>query len=167
MASAFAVAVEMTGISPDDLRLRVIRPVCIAIGLGGAGVEELLLGTASQESGCGSRIVQNGGPALGVWQMEPATHDDLWTNFLGFRADLAEKVSAFLLPGLPKAVQLIGNLYYACAMARVQYFRSPRPIPSAGDLNGQADIYKLCYNSASGAATIEEYLANAKRVLGG
>lgn len=154
----------MSGIAPNDLRLYVIRPVCTVMGLGGDAVEELLLGTAMQESSCGARIVQNGGPALGVWQMEPATHDDLWTNFLAFRIPLADKVSTFLFTALPKSVQLIGNLYYACAMARVQYFRSPRPIPSAGDIEGQAELYKVAYNGP-GKATTDEYMANAKRVF--
>lgn len=154
-------------IEPLDLRKYVIRPVCTYLGMGGDGVEELLLGTAAQESRLGSSIDQNGGgPALGVWQMEPATHDDLWTNFLAHRVELANRVATFLFTALPKTVQLQGNMYYACAMARIQYYRSPRPIPSAGDLQGQAEMYKIVYNTAAGAATVEQYIANAKRLLG-
>lgn len=154
----------MTGISPSDLRNHIIIPAMELLGLGGAGVEELLLATAQQESGCGSRLVQLSGPALGIWQMEPGTHDDIWASFLYFRAPLREKVEALLLPGLSKGQQLVGNLYYACAMARVQYFRSPRPIPSPGDLQAQAELYKIVYNGP-GRATEAEYIANAGKVL--
>lgn len=153
------------GISVTDLRLRVIRPVTIILGLGGDGVEELLLGTAMQESGAGAYLAQLGGPALGIWQMEPATHDDIWARFLEYRAELANRISTLLFTGLPKQVQLVGNLYYACAMARMQYFRSPHPIPSPGDLEGQAYLYKLVYNSPSGAASMDEYIANARRAI--
>lgn len=152
-------------ISPSELRANIIKPTCDALAMGGAGVEELLLGTAMQESGCGLHLVQQGGPALGIFQMEPSTHDDLWTNFLAFRSDLKEKISVFTFGAMPKSGQLVGNLYYACIMARAQYFRSPRPIPSAGDLAGQAALYKAVYNTAGGAATIDEYIANARKAL--
>lgn len=152
-----------TGIEIRDLRQLIIRPVTVSLDLGGDGVEELLLGTALQESSAGRSLDQNGGgPGLGVWQMEPGTHDDLWRNFLGGRPLLAQRVLTWTFIGLPKAIQMIGNLYYACAMARVQYYRSPRPIPSPGDLQGQAELYKVAYNTPLGAATIEQYKRNAQ-----
>lgn len=147
-------------ISPNDLRTYVIGPVCDRLELGGDAVEELLLGTAMQESGCGKYLHQRGGPALGVWQMEPATHDDIWLNFLKFRAPLAGAIAGFIFSGLPQSHQLIGNLYYACAMARMQYFRSPLKVPKAGDLEGQATMYKVVFNTVLGKATPEQYVAN-------
>ena len=38
----------------------------------------LLFCTAAIESNCGEYIKQINGPALGVWQMEPATHMDIY-----------------------------------------------------------------------------------------
>jgi hypothetical protein len=46
------------GIDPLDLRKLVIAPALALIGLGGAAAEELMLGTALQESGCGRRLAQ-------------------------------------------------------------------------------------------------------------
>ena len=40
----------------------------------------LKLGTGAIESNCGEFIKQINGPALGIWQMEPKTHDDIWLN---------------------------------------------------------------------------------------
>lgn len=154
------------GISPQDLRYQIIRPSLEAIGLGGDGAEELLLGTAAQESGCGARLLQVSGPALGLWQMEPGTHADIWANFLVFRKELATRVSTLLVAGLSKQAQLVGNLYYSCAMARVQYLRSPHAVPAPGDLEAQAQLYKVCYNTPGGAASVDEYIANARRVIG-
>jgi hypothetical protein len=153
-------------ITPAELRAKIIKPTCDRLGLNGPGVEELLLGTAAQESNCGEHLVQLHGPALGVWQMEPATHDDLWLNYITFRTDLRALMMGYLVTSLPRADQMCGNLYYACAMARLQYKRHNDPIPAPTDYQGQGALYKLRYNGP-GAATVAEYVANAKRVLGG
>lgn len=155
-----------TGIELRDLQTLIIRPVTISLGLGGANVEELLVLTAAQESGLGRSLDQNGGgPALGVWQMEPVTHDDIWGNFLAYRAELANKILTWTFSALPKPLQMIGNLYYACAMARVQYLRSPHAIPPVGDRQGQWQIYKIAYNTALGAATEAQFMENVKGVV--
>lgn len=152
----------MSGIAPADLRALVIRPALAALELGGDAAEELLLGTAAQESGCGRRLAQQGGPALGVWQIEPATHDDLWNNFLRYRAALAAKLDGLRAAALPASAQLAGNLPYGCAIARLIYLRVPAALPAAGDLAGQAAFYKAHYNTGAGAATLAEYLDNAR-----
>ena len=46
--------------------------------------EELLMLTAAHESHLGTYLKQKGGPALGIYQMEPATYRDLHENFLRF-----------------------------------------------------------------------------------
>ena len=69
-------------ISADHLRQLVIRPACEAIGLYSLPGDELLLGTACQESKCGTFLKHLGARHL---QMEPRTHDDLWANFISYR----------------------------------------------------------------------------------
>ncbi len=148
------------GIDPQDLRKLVIAPALALIGLGGAAAEELMLGTVLQESGGGRRLRQASGPALGIWQMEPATHADIATNFLEHEPALAHSVGKLLCAGLEPLYQLEGNLYYACAMARLVYRRVAAPLPAAGDRAAQAAFYKAHYNTAGGAATVAEYIAN-------
>lgn len=147
-------------IAPSDLRTYIIKPTLDKLEMGGEAAEELLLGTAAQESACGARLVQLGGPALGLWQMEPQTHDDIWINYLRFRAPLAGAVGGFLFNALPHVSQLVGNLHYACAMARIKYARSSLPLPAAGDLAAQAAVYKQVYNTPAGKATMDEYMRN-------
>jgi hypothetical protein len=92
--------------------------------------------------------------------MEPATHEDLWNNFLAHRQDLAKKVNRFRVQwgnGMG-ADEMAGNLYYATAMCRVHYFRRPEAIPDT--LQGQAALWKLAYNTPLGAGTEAEYIAN-------
>ena len=148
------------GIDPRQFVESVIRPTLNYIGLGGTAAEQLMLGTALQESGCGRYLHQLGGPALGPEEEEPATHDDLWTNYLPRHPDLMAKIQSLVIPGLPKAPQMAGNLYYAVAMARLVYFRNPAPLPDADDIPAMAQAYKQIYNTAGGAATTDEYVAN-------
>jgi hypothetical protein len=153
-------------IDPKHLRELVIRPACEAIGLYSLAAEELLLGTACQESKCGTFLKQLGkGPALGVFQMEPRTHDDLWLGFITPRKEMAEKVSALLAfhEGSPSK-HMMWNLRYAAAMCRIHYYRVKDPLPAAGDIPAQAAYWKRFYNTPKGAGTVEEYLNNWRKL---
>jgi hypothetical protein len=72
----------------------VIRPALQAIELDSEAAEQLLLGTAQQESDLRATVQDGGGLALGDFQMEPNTHNDIWANYLAFHADLAGKVQS-------------------------------------------------------------------------
>jgi hypothetical protein len=156
-------------IRPAQLRDDVIIPVVSSLiplqhdqgGNNLAAITELLLGTAMQESHCGDYLDQVRGPALGIWQMEPASEKDIWDNFLAFRPDIRVPVTKLMVSGIDRTKQLEGNLYYACAMARVEYLRAPAALPAAGDLEAQAEYYVKYYNRG-GAANVNEYIANWK-----
>lgn len=95
----------------------------------------LLLMTCAIESKGGFFLHQYpSGPAVGIYQMEPDTHADIWDNYL------TRKHGLDLRPGVDTwmscsdffedtAHEMHGNLYYATAMARVHYWRIPEPIP--------------------------------------
>lgn len=155
-------------IHPQQLVKAIIDPALKAIGLHSEAASQLVLGTACQESQCGRYLIQlGGGPALGIFQMEPATHNDIWQHFLkaGKPTDLGWKVMKESRAG-PSAQEMIGNLWYAAAMCRVHYYRRPEPLPAADDIPAQAAYWKKHYNTHLGAGTVEEYLANWKRYAG-
>ncbi len=170
------------GINHRHLTIYIIRPALAAVGLGSDAAEQLLLGTAIQESNCGEYLKQiGGGPALGIFQMEEATHDDIWCSFLSFKKDLFDKtcqaaglVNFSFSPRLvdhkglnPKLIKmLIYNLQYATIMARLQYYRVAEALPQAGDIWAMARYYKKYYNTPLGKATEEEFVDNWKRVVG-
>jgi hypothetical protein len=144
-------------IEPKHLLEHVIRPVLKDLDLWSEPAERLLLGTACQESECGRWLVQLGdGPALGIYQMEPATERDIWDNFLEHNDDLAMKVYKWAQEYNPSEKTMIGNLYYATAMCRVHYLRAPGAIPDS--LPGQAGYWKQYYNSMLGKGTVQEYM---------
>jgi len=141
----------------DQFRDYVIEPTLEDLGLMSTAASELVLGTALQESHL-TYIKQLGtGPALGVCQMEPNTHDDIWQNFLQYRDVLSD---AILEIGGPDPRELIWNLKYSVAMCRVHYRRVSNPLPQAGDVSGQAQYWKTYYNTNLGKGTTQEYIDN-------
>ena len=121
--------------------------------------ENLILGTAAQESAYGKYTVQiGGGPARGKFQMEEATHDDIWKNFLKYKPRLAKLVLSISGLTEPDFNALEKNDIYACAMCRVHYFRVKEPIPTT--INGYAYYWKQFYNTPKGKGTISEFINN-------
>lgn len=99
------------------------------------------------------------GPAVSYYQMEPATHNDIWDNYLKYRGELAAKAIAFLSsPDADKVVELKINDNYATAMARIHYMRVAEKLPAAGDVAGQANYWKQYYNTPLGKGKPSEYI---------
>lgn len=125
---------------------------------------ELLMLTAAQETHCGRYIRQvPDGPALGIFQMEMATHDDIWDNFLEYNDALKYRVYDFWLSHLSDEMNLKGNLLYQIAMARAHYMRDKQLIPPHDDVVGLATYYKRVWNTHLGKATVEQAIENYKK----
>lgn len=130
----------------------------------------LLLGTMAHESHLGRDLRQHGFKmysdrgAFGPAQHELKTHDDDWNLFIVKRPILYYKMLE--LRGIFDAKEaLIGNLYYAVAMMRLHYARFREPLPSADDLEAQADYYCRYWNSHKGKSSIAKYVADYKRFV--
>lgn len=145
----------------------LIDDVLTDLGLHSPGAVSLLLGTAAQESRFGTYLRQIGkGPALGVFQMEPATERDIWENYLRYHPELVEKIKIVTGESGP-GPHLRWNLAYQIAMARVHYLRKKYPIPPGDDQPGLAAYWKQHYNTPLGKGTAEDFMANYRRyVLG-
>ena len=146
-----------------QLLKEIITPVLIHLDMDSPSAQNLLLGTMAQESLMGRYIVQVKGPALGVYQMEPATHDDIWKNYLAFRPELAEKVKQLLIPGIPVVQQLVFNLWYATAMARIHYWRIPYPLPDADDIEALGEYWDTHYNRNPLKGTVSEFVTHYRK----
>ena len=113
---------------------------------------ELLLGTAAQESAFGTYLRQTNGPALGAFQMEPAT-------FLTVQSFSKKDYPLMLENRYAKEMEY--DLELAIIAARVNYLSKPGTIPK--DLLGQADYWKRYWNTYKGKGTIEQYVSNFKK----
>ena len=123
-------------------------------------VVRLLLMIAAHESGGFMYCRQNGGPAIGLWQMEPATYQ----HVIGYitRTDKYPSVSRRLPPE-----RMLIDAEFAAAIARVYLTTFPEALPDADDLQGLAEYAKKYWNTSAGAATPEKYLNDFKRYVWG
>ena len=150
-------------LSVPQFRELIIKPALTVIDGYSQAAEELVLGTAIQESGMQYIKQPDGGPALGLFQMAPAMHDYIWDSFLQFREELADKVRTLAAPNNgnnPSSNELIGNMWYGAAMCRIHYLRVPDALPEAGDIPGMAAYWKEFYNTFEGSGTEEEFEEN-------
>jgi hypothetical protein len=131
---------------------RVLQPC----NLWSQEAEDLLMGTAAQESRLGKYIVQINGPAKGIFQMEPATEKDLWKYIV--RKDLNYLIGTVSGVFGSNPLHLEGNLIYQIIMARIFYRRIKDAIPEGLVL--QAKYYKKYWNTELGKATVGQYVRN-------
>lgn len=141
-----------------QFKYRIAIPALTRIGLSEPVRVSLVVGTCLHESEGLQFVVQlPNGPALGFGQMEPATHDDIWRNFLAYKPELAAKVRALcgsFEGNMPPSSELIGNANYAVAMVAVHYRRLPAALPRE-EAYSLAAYWKQFYNTPLGKGTIE------------
>lgn len=151
----------------EQFRIFIVRWVLQHLGLHSQAAEDLVVGTAVHESG-GLRFFEQVtgkgdrelGPALGFFQVELATHDDLHQRFLVYRPDLRRKLLE-LMPERPGAkLQLAGNTFYGAAVCRLIYYRCPEALPAAGDIDGYARYWKQHYNTWRGKGDPADWIAH-------
>lgn len=154
----------------------LVRPVLQRLSLANPklysqAAENLLMGTAAQESGLGYNMHQiGGGPALGAFQIEPATFLDIMDRYLKRESNegIREQVEYFCYRGVKAndPQQLITNLPLGCAVARIRYWMEPDPLPDAFDLGGLAEYWDIHYNANPEHGTEQEFIENYRGFVG-
>lgn len=137
----------------------VIRPSLASIGLDTDARVNIVTGIGLTESGYRVLEQSGGGPALGPWQMERATHDDLTGRYLSStpaHAALGALVARLTAPGMDRFGQLAGNLYYGAAMCAVKLLPAPASLPDADDAAGMCAYWKQWYNTAGGKGAVTQ-----------
>ena len=146
-----------SGLDAKQLRLLVIRPTLKKIGMHSIAAERLLLATAIAESKLKWIEQLPAGPALSIYQIEPGTNADIWKNFLSFRPKLANTVWGLAGGWMAREREVIGNLYYATALARLVYRRAPGALPDPDNLEEMAFYWKGNYNTKLGKGTVRGF----------
>lgn len=153
----------------EELRLRAVRPALERLEMWSPAAENLVLGTASHESGGFKHRVQiGGGPALGLWQIEPDTHDDLYFNYLDYRPELRAKLIS--LKSAPDAddldAELRDNDLYAAACCALLYHRHGEPKwDSPADVGAMAACWKRWFNTPKGRGTEAQFVSDYERYV--
>ncbi len=144
----------------DEFRQLIVRDTLKAIDEWTPARENLLLGTAAQESRMGINLKQ--GRRLGIYHISPSTHRNVWDKYLLNHPDLASRVRG--LAGQHSFIrdphgELITNLKYSTAIAWLIYRRAEEDVPAGEDIQGLAKFWYRHFRAKSSGHT-EEYIAN-------
>lgn len=145
-------------INPGQFRQFVIDPTLKHIGLYSEAASNLLLGTALVESRLTFLKQSGAGPALGVFQIEPATFDDVYLRYLRSHPIIEARVRQLVMDAWDPLEQLAMNHALGCAVARCRYLYAPPALPGADDTQALAAYWVKHYN-AGGAGTVEKYVS--------
>lgn len=123
-------------------------------------IVNMLFETACVESDCGKYVKQVGGPACGVFQIEPNTAKDMQENFIKYRTELQNLHDNLYIKCLTLEENLCYNLAYSIFMCRIYYMRIKKPIPKTKE--ARAEYWKKYYNTDLGKGTVAKYLEKEK-----
>ena len=137
---------------------RIIKETLDHMNLYSEDALEMIYKTGKAESGYRTLQQYGGGPALGFFQMEPATYRDIWENYVMYREKYRNKLYSLGFDDSKMDYCLMSNIGIQVAMCRLHYRRVPSALPKAGDLEGQAKYWKKYYNSHLGKGTIEHFM---------
>ncbi len=156
------------GICLDELRLLVVRPTLKQLRAWSPGMEALLLGTAAQESELGFHLKTGHRHGMGIFQILPSTHRQIWDKYLINFPALASKVRGlasqrdFLQH--PHA-ELATNLRYATAIAWLIYRAAGVETVESENLPKMARLWKKHFHHGPSARLrdfVESYSALIK-----
>ena len=144
----------------------LVDRVTTEIGLYHPAATNLILGTAAQESRFGTYLRQiGGGPALGVFQVEPETESSIWHDYIVYRQSMIDSMLNILGLLGPDPLRLEGDLIYQIALCRIQYRRKPEPLPDEIDIEGLGRYWKTWWNTEAGKGTVKEFIDNYIRFV--
>jgi len=136
-----------------QLRELIINPAITDLQMYSINAAELLIFTCAVESEGGTYLHQIKGPAVGIYQMEPTTYNDLWVNYILTKSEISTMLfHNFDVGRMPSEDRLIYDLRYATAMARLFYRRIPEALPDAKDTDAIWKYYKAHWNTFAGKA---------------
>ena len=120
---------------------------------------ELLLMTAAAESDFGTYLYQKKGPAKGLFQIEPDTHNSIHANYFNRRWPMFRQKDHDAL---------VYDLKYQVIVARGIYADKTEVLPSEKNIEGMALYHKKHWNTYLGDAdpvnTVRKYLKFVKGV---
>jgi hypothetical protein len=149
------------GLSLSQYKQLIVVPTLAVLGkaepaLNSAAAINLLTGTALVESNLAFLEQTPSGPAIGVDEIELATFNDIYNRYLNLdcNSHIKSAVDSFVFAGLTPDNQLHGNLYFGVAIARLKYWQSKLPMPSATDCLALATYHHDVYNAGGKAVVV-------------
>ncbi len=138
------------GICPSELQHLVIRPTLKYLGDYSLAAQTLLLATAAMESELGFHLKSEHKRGLGVYQISPRSHQNIWDQYLAKDPDMASKVRGLASQHdflTQPHLELTTNLKYATAIAWMIYKRKAKALPAANDILAMAKFWRRHFHS--------------------
>lgn len=154
----------VTMLNPKQLRELIVRPVLQVIELWSPAAENLVCGTALNETNL-EYIAQIPNPiALSLWQIENATYQDLVVRLQSHKGLHYQVTMALNMMAIPTHYDfLAGNLYAGAIFCRLKYYFDAHPLPDADNIAELANMWGKIYNTkdimADKARFVARYLA--------
>ena len=117
---------------------------------------KLIFETGMTESGYRHLEQMGGGPAVSFFQMEEATINSMFDNWITYRKPAVACLYRLGLVERHMVFCVMSNIALAVAFCRIYYWRKPGSIPS--DIEGRAKYWKKHYNTAGGKGSFEHYM---------
>ena len=108
----------------------------------------------------GYRVIEQGGggPAVGYFQVEPATINDTITNYVTYRQEIQTKLWSLGFEDKDSVLRVMGSIPLQVAFCRLKYRRDKYALPPCGDLEAQGKYWKRVYNTHKGKGTVKHFM---------
>lgn len=148
-----------------QFRQEIVIPTLSALNIRSPHMAELLVFTCATESAGGTYVKQVKGPALGIYQIEPTTFTDVWTNYILRKPDVVNMLSLhFGIHRVPQPTDVIYDLRLATIMTLMLYL-CRKVNPQDSEISTLWKLYKEFYNTEKGAAIEAESIKAYKRFI--
>ena len=121
----------------------------------------LVVRTGMAESGYRAlRGYGKNNPAIGFWQIEPATLYDMMRNYIVYRPQYKKALEGLGMKfkGDDIEMSVISNMAVQAGLCRLHYRRDKYPLPSWDSLETQGKYWKRVYNTNKGRGTVEHFM---------
>jgi|TARA_R100000501_G_C2593538_1_gene92758 hypothetical protein len=119
---------------------------------------DLVYKTGNAETGYRHLKQMGGGPAIGFWQVEPATLIDIIDNYVKYRPELEKRLKSLGFSKSGIETRVMSNIALQAVFCRLKYKRDRYALPKSSDLKAQAEYWKRVYNTHLGKGTIEHFM---------
>ena len=139
----------------DTIR-KIAKKVCKELDMYSKDSVDLIIATGNAETGYKHLEQMGGGPALGFFQIEKATIDDVIDNYARYRPQVMHVLLDLGMIQGEEHFSVMSNIALQVAFCRLCYRRVPDPIPK--NLKDMAQYWKKFYNTPGGKGTVKHFL---------
>ena len=136
----------------------IIEWTLYKMGMYSEDAAAMIYRTGMAETGYKHLKQMGGGPAIGFFQIEPATMYDVLDNYAAYRPQIKSDLYALGYDDSDAETRVMANIALQVAFCRLCYRRDKNPIPKLEDMEAQAKYWKKVYNTELGKGTVKHFM---------